>query len=147
MTGYPTYSWPSRPLQPPTVTIVADGTFKQPQPKERPSMIANHMAGLRTDDEFYGYLHENKANTAVVQFGASWCTKCAEFFPTWYKLSKEFSQLKYAVAQVDTLKDAVAGVRYSPTFHFYRNGKLVDRVLGKEQQRLADHLWLHSDSD
>ncbi|EFJ43487.1 hypothetical protein VOLCADRAFT_119085 [Volvox carteri f. nagariensis] len=119
MAGQVTYSWPSRPLHPPTVTMDADGTFKQPQPKEKPAMIANHMAGLRSDEEFYDYLHENKAHT--------------------------FSQLKYAVAQVDTLQDAVAGVKYSPTFHFYRNGKLVDRVLGKEPQRLADHLWLHSD--
>ncbi|GFR39885.1 hypothetical protein Agub_g389 [Astrephomene gubernaculifera] len=145
MAGSLPFSWPSRTLQPPTLTMDADGVFKQPQPKPKPSMIAQHMAGLRTDEEFYGYLHENKAHTAVVQFGASWCTKCAEFFPTWYKLSKEYTQLKYAVAQVDTLKEAVKGVKYSPTFHFYRNGKLVDRVLGKEPQRLADHLWLHSD--
>jgi hypothetical protein len=37
------------------------------------------------------------------------------------------------------------GVRYSPTFHIFRGSKLVDRVLGKEAQRLDDHLWLHSD--
>ncbi|KXZ44098.1 hypothetical protein GPECTOR_74g712 [Gonium pectorale] len=91
----------------------------QPQPKDKPSMIASHMAGLRTDKEFYDYLTEHKAHT--------------------------HTQLKFAVAQVDTLKDAVKGVKYSPTFHFYRNGRVVDRVLGKEPQRLADHLWLHSD--
>lgn len=108
-------------------------------------MISRHMAGLRTDEQFFGYLQENKAHTAVIQYGASWCTKCAEFFPTWFKLSKEYPQLKYAVAQVDTLRDAIKGVKYSPTFHFYRNGKVVDRVLGKEAQKLEDHLWLHSD--
>lgn len=37
------------------------------------------------------------------------------------------------------------GIKYSPTFHVYRRGQLVDRVLGKEEQRLADHLWLHQD--
>ncbi|PNH07223.1 Thioredoxin-like 3-3 [Tetrabaena socialis] len=139
------YSWPSRPLSPPATPMDADGLYKKPQPKNKPAMISTHMAGLRTDDEFYGYLQDNKASTAVVQFGASWCTKCAEFFPTWYQLSKGFPQLKYAVAQVDTLDQAVKGVKYSPTFHFYRNGKVVDRVLGKEPQRLADHLWMHSD--
>ncbi|KAG2495574.1 hypothetical protein HYH03_006174 [Edaphochlamys debaryana] len=144
MAGLP-FLWPSRPLSPPTSTMEADGAFKQPLPKEKPAMISANMAGLRTDDQFYDFLHENRSKTAVVQFGATWCTKCAEFFPTWFQLSKEHPQLKYAVAQVDTLQEAIKGVKYSPTFHVYRNGRVVDRVLGKEPQRLADHLWLHSD--
>ncbi|PNW88391.1 hypothetical protein CHLRE_01g027450v5 [Chlamydomonas reinhardtii] len=145
MASDPAYSWPTRPLAPPTSTMDADGIILQPQPKDKPAMISAHMAGLRTDDEFFTFLRENKSNTAVVQFGASWCTKCAEFFPTWYKLSKKHTQVKYAVAQVDTLKHAIRGVKYSPSFHFYRGGRLVDRVLGKEPQRLDDHLWMHQD--
>ncbi len=39
------------------------------------------------------------------------------------------------------------GIRYSPTFHLYRGGKVVDQVLGKDPQRLEDHLWLHCDAE
>lgn len=37
------------------------------------------------------------------------------------------------------------GLKYSPTFHMYRAGVLVDRVVGKDAQRLHDHAWLHAD--
>jgi len=41
---------------------------------------------------------------------------------------------------------ATQGVRFSPTFAIFSPaGRKVDEVLGKEPQRLADHLWLHSD--
>jgi thioredoxin 1 len=40
---------------------------------------------------------------------------------------------------------AVRAISFTPTFHIYRNGKVVDEVIGKEPQRLEDHLWLHSD--
>lgn len=108
-------------------------------------MISNNMTGIRSDDEFLSFIQQDKVKTAVVQFASSWCQKCAEFFPTWYRMSKEYPQHRYAVAQVDTMNDTVKSIRYSPTFRFYRNGKVVDQVLGKEQQKLADHLWLHAD--
>ena len=36
-------------------------------------------------------------------------------------------------------------VRYSPSFLIYKAGRKVDEVVGKEPQKLEDHLWLHSD--
>ena len=36
-------------------------------------------------------------------------------------------------------------IRYSPTFSFFRNGKKVDEVVGKDAQKLEDHLWLQTD--
>ena len=43
------------------------------------------------------------------------------------------------------MQAAVRAISYTPTFHIYRNGKLVDEVVGKEPQRLGDHLRLHAD--
>jgi thioredoxin 1 len=40
---------------------------------------------------------------------------------------------------------AAQGIRYSPYFAFYKGGQKVDEVTGKQPQRLADHIWLHSD--
>lgn len=60
-------------------------------------------------------------------------------------LPLQYSQHKYAVAQVETMQQTVASIKYTPTFAIYRNGKKVDEVVGKEPKKLEDHLWLHSD--
>lgn len=57
----------------------------------------------------------------------------------------QYSQHRYAVAQVETMEKTVKSVNYTPTFAIYRNGKKVDEVIGKEPQKLEDHLWLQSD--
>jgi thioredoxin 1 len=57
----------------------------------------------------------------------------------------QYDQHKYAVAQVETMHATVSSIKYTPTFGIYRNGKRVDEVVGKEPQKLADRLWLHSD--
>lgn len=57
----------------------------------------------------------------------------------------QYSQHKYAVAQVETMQHTVGSIKYTPTFGIYRNGKKVDEVVGKEPQKLEDHLWLHTD--
>jgi len=57
----------------------------------------------------------------------------------------QYSAHKYAVAQVETMHQTVRTINYTPTFGIYRNGKKVDEVIGKEPQKLEDHLWLHCD--
>ncbi len=43
------------------------------------------------------------------------------------------------------MQQTVSSIRYTPTFAIFSNGKQVDEVVGREAQRLQDHLWLHSD--
>lgn len=43
------------------------------------------------------------------------------------------------------MQETVNSIKYTPTFGIYRNGKKVDEVVGKEPQKLEDHLWLHTD--
>ena len=57
----------------------------------------------------------------------------------------QFPQVKVAVAQVDFMKERAKGIKFSPTFSFFRNGKKIDEVVGKDPVKLEDHLWLHSD--
>lgn len=57
----------------------------------------------------------------------------------------QYSQHKYAVAQVETMVKTVSSIKYTPTFTVYRNGKRVDEVIGKDTQKLEDHLWLHTE--
>lgn len=57
----------------------------------------------------------------------------------------QHSQHKYAVATVEHMPTIVRQIRFTPTFAIYRGGQKVDEVVGKEPQRLADHLWLQAD--
>eukprot|EP00798_Chlamydomonas_sp_ICE-L_P004776 gene4776-34534_t len=139
--------WPAgKPFTPPTEVISAGPNFRKPPMKDKPSQIAPHMEGLRTDEEFDSFMKQQKASdTTVVQFGSTWCTKCVEIFPAFYDMSKKFTKMNYAVAQVDYMKEATKNVKYSPSFFIYKGGRKVDEVVGKDLQKLEDHLWLHND--
>lgn len=144
--------WLSQSFQPPTRTEKVDERMvskPSPKPAQLPE-IGPRMAGIRSDAELSTFLSQNKhkggAAAAVVEFGTAWCQKCHEIFPAFYALSKKYPQHSYAVAQLETLSAAAtSGLRYTPTFCIYRGGRKVDEVVGKEPQRLEDHLWLHAD--
>ncbi|GBF96182.1 thioredoxin-like [Raphidocelis subcapitata] len=166
----PGAGWLSQSFQPPAKTeMVDDASFPKPAPKPLLAEIGPRMSGIRSDAELSTFLGQQKqqqqqqqqqggagkgggkgggggAGVAVVEFGTAWCTKCHEMFPAFYALSKKYPQHSYAVAQLETLgPSATAGLRYTPTFRLYRGGRVVDEVVGKEPQRLEDHLWLHAD--
>lgn len=116
----------------------------QPVEKACPlQKILPNMSGIRTDDDMEQFLFKTRRDTAVVNFGSSWCTHCHEMFPHMIALSKLFDSLKYGVAQVDYLSEGAQGVEYTPTFAVYRKGKKVDQFFGANAQQLYDHLWLH----
>lgn len=153
--------WLSQSFQPPARQELVDEKMvpkPSPKPRQLPE-IGPRMCGIRSDAELATFLSQNKQRqkdgaaqgalqgpAAVIEFGASWCTKCHEMFPTFYALTKKFPGHSYAVAQLETLSAAsTAGLRYTPTFCVYRGGRKVDEVVGKEPQKLEDHLWLHAD--
>lgn len=106
------------------------------------------MHGISSDGEFDSFLAGNKGKSmSLVQLGSLHCVKCHEFFPDFLSLAKRYKRIKVGVAQVEWLKERAVGVKYSPTFNLYsKQGRLVEQVLGKDKQKLEDHLWLwHED--
>lgn len=117
----------------------------QPVRKATPLVkILPNMNGLRTDEDVDYFLFKNRKDTAVINYGSSWCTHCHEMFPHLISLSKLFQGFKYAVGQVDYMNHAADGVEYTPTFIVYKKGKKVDQFYGANAQQLYDHLWLHN---
>lgn len=72
----------------------------QPVRKAHVSKILPNMAGVRTDDQLEELLQRHGGDTVMVNFGSSWCHHCHQMFPAFVSLSRQFPQLKYAVAQV-----------------------------------------------
>ncbi|XP_065008041.1 thioredoxin-like 3-3 isoform X2 [Musa acuminata AAA Group] len=73
-----------------------------------------------------------------------WCRVCTKILPAFCKLSNEFKNLMFVYADIDECPETTQSIRYTPTFHFYRDGERVDEMLGAGEERLHDRLWLHS---
>lgn len=76
---------------------------------------------------------EKHDGLAVVDFWAAWCGPCRMIAPILDQLAAEF-QGKAKVAKLDVdVNQATAmrfGVRSIPSILFFKNGKLVDTVIG-----------------
>ncbi|KAG8374211.1 hypothetical protein BUALT_Bualt11G0107500 [Buddleja alternifolia] len=81
---------------------------------------------------------------AVINYGASWCHVCSQILPAFCQLSNKFPKLSFVYADIDECPETTQHIRYTPTFHFYRDGERVDEMFGAGEERLHDRLWLHS---
>ncbi|XP_048429386.1 thioredoxin-like 3-3 [Pyrus x bretschneideri] len=81
---------------------------------------------------------------AVINYGASWCRVCSQILPAFCHLSNSFAKLSFIYADIDECPETTQHIRYTTTFHFYRDGKGVDEMFGAGEERLHDQLWLHS---
>ncbi|MBA0669810.1 hypothetical protein Goklo_025365 [Gossypium klotzschianum] len=64
--------------------------------------------------------------------------------PAFCKLSNQFPKLSFVYADIDECPETRQHIRYTSTFHFYRDGERVDEMFGAGEERLHDRLWLHS---
>ncbi|XP_048556937.1 formin-like protein 5 [Triticum urartu] len=73
---------------------------------------------------------KSSKSSAVINYGASWCGVCNQILPPFYKFSNEFKNLTFVYAHVDECPETTQNIRYTPTFHFYRDGERVDEMFG-----------------
>lgn len=91
---------------------------------------------------------ERAGGLSVVDFGAEWCGPCRMMAPVVAQLAEEYrGRAKVAKLDVDASPEAASryGVRSLPTFLFFRDGAVVDRVVGAVprpvlEQRIREHL-------
>ncbi|KAK9158595.1 hypothetical protein Scep_005169 [Stephania cephalantha] len=98
------------------------------------------------DQNLTEILHKIKSSRApaVINYGASWCHVCSQILPSFCKLSNSFPRMSFVYADIDECPETTQQVRYTPTFHFFRDGERVDEMFGAGEERLHDRLWLHS---
>jgi thioredoxin 1 len=85
-----------------------------------------------TDADFAAEVEQQKGLT-VVDFWATWCGPCRMIAPILEQLATEYAG-KVTVAKIDVDANPRAparfGVRSIPTLLFFKDGKLVDQVIG-----------------
>jgi thioredoxin 1 len=85
-----------------------------------------------TDADFEQEI-EQHAGVAVVDFWATWCGPCRMIAPLLEQLSVEYAgKVKVAKLDVDTNQKTSMrfNVRSIPTLLFFKDGKVVDQVIG-----------------
>ena len=85
-----------------------------------------------TDDDFATSIEGHKG-LAVVDFWATWCGPCRMIAPIMDELAVKYDgQVKITKLDVDTNPKSAArfGVRSIPTILFFKDGQVVDQVIG-----------------
>jgi len=85
-----------------------------------------------TDDNFAAEV-EQQAGVTVVDFWATWCGPCRMIAPILDQLAGEYDgRVKVTKLDVDANQRTAARfqVRSIPTLLFFKDGKLVDQVIG-----------------
>ena len=85
-----------------------------------------------TDADFATQVEKNDGVT-VVDFWATWCGPCRMIAPILEQLAIEYTG-KVRVAKLDVDSNQQTAMRYNvrsiPTLLFFKDGKLVDQVIG-----------------
>jgi len=90
------------------------------------------MAFQITTDNFQAEVLDSK-KVALVDFWAEWCGPCRMIGPVVEELSGEYAdKALVSKCNVDEHGDVAAqfGIRSIPTILFFKDGELVDRVVG-----------------
>ncbi|XP_010267211.1 PREDICTED: thioredoxin-like 3-3 isoform X2 [Nelumbo nucifera] len=111
-----------------------------------PANLHGNLKSASSDENLKEILQNIKSSKtpAVINYGASWCYICSQILPTFCKLSNDFPKLSFVYADIDECLETTQHIRYTPTFHFFRDGERVDEMYGAGEERLHDRLWLHS---
>ena len=73
-----------------------------------------------------------KNQLLLIDFWAEWCGPCKSMHPVFTRMAKKYKQVRFARVNVDDAQDIAVkyGVQSIPTFIMFKNGEIVNRMVG-----------------
>ena len=101
------------------------------------------MAAVYTDSNFEAEVI-NSDKLTVVDFWAPWCGPCKTIAPSVEEIAKEFEG-KAVIAKLDVDNAQAIATKYEvngiPALLFFKNGEVVDRIVGAQpKEQIVDKL-------
>jgi len=98
-------------------------------------------------ESFDKFLQENEV--AVVDFWAVWCMPCLMVAPIIENLAKKYEgKIAFGKVNVDEERDIAMrfGIMSIPTIIIFKNGKMVDQVVGAMPEKILEEKLLEATS-
>lgn len=100
------------------------------------------MRAVYDSDDFDAILEDH--SLVLVDFNATWCGPCKRIKPKLEVLSSVYTDIFFCAVDVDQCEELAKRYNIScmPTFHFFKNGKLVEglTVEGANEQSVTESL-------
>jgi len=101
--------------------------------------MAGKIYVLNTVTEFNNLVAKNNV-LIVIDFYATWCGPCKKLEPFYEKLSQYYENVLFFKCNIEHAEDLAnqLDITAMPTFHFYKNGKLVHKLEGCDPKQLEN---------
>ncbi|KAI8903770.1 thioredoxine 2 [Gorgonomyces haynaldii] len=91
---------------------------------------------IASAQEFNDFVNQNPL--VIVDYFATWCGPCKVISPKFAQFSETYTSIKFIKVDVDDVPEVAeaAGIRAMPTFQLFKDGKMVEEVVGADPNKL-----------
>lgn len=120
-------------------------TFKNmPKETDTPKETRNTRVVKLTSSEQKAEILNKSDGLCVIDYYADWCGPCVKFSSQFDKLSIKYPQCTFLKENVDDDLDYKAeDISSIPCFHLIKGGKLVQKMVGADLEKLDRYVYLH----
>jgi len=108
------------------------------------SFLTGKLHHPPSDGDFSGLMDRAGSRLVVVDFFADWCGPCRQVAPLFEALASEFPDVVFVKVDTQNGLSCSEDVKSLPTFRFFRNGEVIDEVVGADISSIKAKIQSHA---